>query len=186
MNEAAARWLRLAALSPLLAAAASWEGAVALAIATLGTLVCTAFATAALRRYVAPHQRPVAVALVAAVAATAIDLLLQAFCFRIAQSLHDWLPLVAVLPVLFDRIDAPDASIAAALRGAGSRAAAIATGLLIGAALRGALSNEAGIAACAIASGLALALVGRHAPPPSTPTKPASPRVRARVTGPLR
>lgn len=183
-----ARWLRLAALSPLLAVATSIDAAIALAIALPGTLIFTAALAPVLRRRVPESQRPVALALVAAVIATAIDLLLQAACYEIARPLHDWLPLLGVVPVLFDRADHTGSTAAATMRAALLRSAASIAGLLAGAALRSILPSEAGIAACLIASGLALGLIARFAPLRPADSDNAMPvtRTRARVTGPLR
>jgi Na+-translocating ferredoxin:NAD+ oxidoreductase RnfE subunit len=182
------RWLRLAALSPLLALATSSATAVAVALAMTGTLVFTAAIAPVLRKHLPDSQRPIALALVAAVIATALDLLLQAFSYEGTQPLHDWLPLLAVLPVLFDRTGDANATLASALRTALLRAVAFSAGLLAGAMLRSILPSEAGIAICLIWSGLALALIARFAP--SRPVEPGREipvaRTRARVTGPLR
>lgn len=181
MNDSTSHWLRMAALSPLLAGVASLDTAIALAAVSFGTSVFTACAKPMLRNHVPDKQRSIAVVLVAAVIATALAMLLQAFCYRIAQSLHDWLPLLAVLPLLLDRSDA-------ALRTSTLQAGAFAAGLLAGAALRSLLPPEAGIAACLIASGLALAIIECIAPstPPPSDSATKTPRARARVTGPLR
>lgn len=184
MTDARLRWLRLAALSPLLPATVSFDAAIALAVAVSGTLVATACAVPVLRNHVPENQRPIALVLVAAVVAAAIDLLLQAFCYNLPQSLHAWLPLIAVLPLLFDRGAARAGTAATAVHHALLHAAAIMSGLFIGTAIRATLPPEAGIAACVIASGLALALIARLAAPAPPDTPPR--RNRARVTGPLR
>lgn len=188
MNESKLHGLRLAALSPLLAAASTFDTAIAMAAVLFGTLVFTAAIGSITRGHVQDNQRPIALALVAAVVATALDQLLQAFCYRIAQPLHGWLPLLAVLPVLFDRMENQTRSSIASSRNALFQAAAMSIGLFAGTALRSLLPLEAGIAACLIASGLALAVIERYMPSTSTTiaTEIRKPRTRARVTGPLR
>lgn len=182
----ALRWLRLVALCPLAAVGLEWTEALLLgAVSALALLVVDA-GLFALRSRSTTDQQPIIAAVLAAIAVGSCDLLLQTFCHAHSQALQPFLPLPIVVAVLFCRIE-PAHRWQAVPIAALSRGSAFTVALLIGALLHAALPFEAAIAASLILSGLLLAISERSMPRmASGEASTSTPRVRARVTGPLR
>lgn len=192
MNDArrlaVSNWLRLVALCPLAAIGLPIADALLLGAALAIALLVTDLCLLGLQRRAAQPQRPMMAALVAGIAAGAFDLLLQALWYPHARTLQPFLPLLIVVPVLFCGAGSREhtrpvwAGATALLRGS-----AFTVALVCSAALHALLPPEAGIAASLIASGLLLAMIERAAPQQAAGEVSAStPRIRARVTGPLR
>jgi Na+-translocating ferredoxin:NAD+ oxidoreductase RnfE subunit len=179
-------WLRLVGLCPLAMVGLGWVEALLLGGVLAITLFIVDTGLLALRNWSTGNQRPVIAALLAAVATGMSDLLLQTFCDTHAQVLQPFLPLPIVVAVLFGRTDTTprwsDTSIDVLMRGT-----AFTVALLTGAALHIFLPPAAGIVVSLVVAGLLLAIVERFAPrAAASEASTSTPRLRARVTGPLR
>jgi Na+-translocating ferredoxin:NAD+ oxidoreductase RnfE subunit len=179
-------WLRLVALCPLASIGLGFVDALLLGAVLAIALLAVDIGQRSLRRWLADDQQPIVAALLAAIATSASDLLLQTICHAHAQVLQPFLALPIVAAVLFCRIEATPSKWTGTLNTI-LRGAAFTAALCIGAALHVLLPTEAGIAASLIASGLLLAIIERSTPDGASSEASAStPRTRARVTGPLR
>lgn len=181
-------WLRLVALCPLVAIGLPVVDALLLGVALAMTLLVTDLCMRGLQRWVVAPQKLIVVALVAAIAAGAFDLLLHAFCYSHAQTLQPFLPLLIVVPILFYGADAGEKNLSIGMGSAALlRGSAFLLALVFSATLHALLPAEAGIAASLGASGLLLAIIERATPQTvSSEASASTPRTRARVTGPLR
>lgn len=182
-------WLRLVALCPLASIGLGLVDALLLGAVLTITLLVVDGGQHSLQRWLLEDQRPIVAALLAAIATSASDLLLQTICHTHAQILQPFLPLPIVVAVLFCGIGRTELTpskwtwpLDALLRGA-----AFTLALLIGAALHTLLPTEAGIATSLIVGGLLLAAIEWSTPrTASCEASTSTPRTRARVTGPLR
>jgi len=186
-------WSRLLGLCPLVVIGLTLNEALLFGAALLLTLLLTAGGMALLQRWLAAAQRPIANALLAAIIVAALDLLLQAACYRYAQNLTLFSPLLIVLAVLL-RCDPVGEAVSADKALGNGLVDALRTGSLFGlvliffAALRILVPADASIALSLIGSGLLLAATNKLYPQNITANSPpkATPRIRARATGPVR
>jgi Na+-translocating ferredoxin:NAD+ oxidoreductase RnfE subunit len=146
-----------------------------------------------LQRWIAATQRPIANALLAAIIVATVDLLLQVAYYQRAQNLTVFLPLLVVVAVLLHSDTADEASLlrktfGRVLTSAARNGALFALTLIVFAMPRLFVPTEAGIALSLIGSGLLLATTNKFYPQNIAANAPpkASPRIRARVTGPVR
>jgi Na+-translocating ferredoxin:NAD+ oxidoreductase RnfE subunit len=176
--------LRLFGLCPLLALDLSLVEAALLAMALSIVLFGTQSCMALLQHWLIPRQRLLATGLVAATLTAVIDLLLQVMCYRQAQQLHIYLPLLVIVPLLFYKIeDIGKPQLSRVAIDASISAGAFATALITLALLRAPPLLDAGIPLGLIGGGLLLALANKFIVDDNTPTTRIP---RARVTGPVR
>ncbi|HSB97186.1 MAG TPA: Rnf-Nqr domain containing protein [Spongiibacteraceae bacterium] len=186
-------WSRLTGLCPMVAIGLTPGEALLFGAALLLTLTLTSLGMALLQRWIVAAQRPLVNALLAALTVVLLALLLQAACYRYAQNLTIFLPLLVIVAVLLpgssaDTTFRSDKTLGHELSNAARSGGLFGLILIVFAALRLFVPIEASIALSLIASGLLLAAANRFYPDNTSVSAPPSPtpRIRARVTGPVR